>query len=161
MKKIMLMVVATLLVLISPDIDACEPCFKTLSLEETIQQADLIIVGEKTANGPSVGMDHYPDASDWIEIRIFDILKGQEEEEYIRVNSWNGMCGYGIVIAEGKYVIFLEQRKDDREVYQYDAVNNGCSIKIYPMEGEIVVLEDERISVEEFVGKLKKVLTKE
>lgn len=59
--------------------------------------------------------------------------------------------------------MFLKE-KDGRitgEDYQYDAVNNGCSTKIYPIEGAIVVFGDERISMEKFIGELNKTLKKE
>jgi len=158
MKKTALIMVVVLLSFSNSEVHACEPCSKILNFGETVQQADLIIVGEKSANGPSVMMNQFPDASDWIDIKIFDILKGQEKKKRIRVNSWDGMCSYGIDIDDGKYIIFLEKREVDHETYQYDAVNYGCSIRIYSIKDDIVVFGDEQILMGQFTGKLSKAL---
>ena len=155
-----MIVAVILLIFINSEIHACEPCIP-INFEETVRIADLIVIGKKAANGPSMKMDHFPDASDWIEIKILDILKGEESEEFIRVNSWNGMCDYGIVIDEKQYIIFLQERTVESEDYQYDAVKFGCSLKTLPVVNDMIQIDEDEISKGEFVKKLNEVIMKE
>ena len=136
----------------------CEPCAEVLNFKETVQQADLIVLGEKAGNGPLIGLSYFPDAASWIEIDILDILKGQEAQKRIRVNSWNGMCGYGIVIGEGQHVIFLVKTENSPGGHQYDAVNYGCSVKTYPVKDDRVIFNGKDISKEGFLRELNKSL---
>lgn len=48
----------------------------------------------------------------------------------ITVNSWDGMCDYGIIADEKEYLMILVRKPE-----QYDAVNNGCSVKQGVVEG--------------------------
>jgi hypothetical protein len=107
-----------------------------------VKQADLIIIGQKIADGPSTGVDGFNGGPEWIDIRILEILKGDISEKIIRVKSWYGICAYGIVIRDkNSYVIFLS-RKDNR----YYAVNGGCAIRTYNIYEDDVDFKENDLS---------------
>ncbi len=136
-----------ILLLTPPAVHACEPCIEILGLEDTATQAELIIIGQKVAEAPHTSEHNGPD---WITVRVVEILKGQIEQGQIQVNSWDGMCAYGIVADEGEsYVMFLEQRNG-----QYDAVNIGCAVTALPVKDDAVETEEQVISIDDLVAKL-------
>lgn len=104
-------------------IHACEPCSSTLNLEQTIEKSDLIIVGQRTDFSPDEknSPENLPDS---INVKIIETIKGKIKQDQITINSWDGMCGYGVVIDDKIYKLFL-QEKDGI----YDAVDSGCSVK--------------------------------
>ena len=161
MKETILIIAAILLTFISSEIHACEPCAKILNFEETIQRADLIIVGKKISEGPLAGPENFQVGPDWIEFKIMDVLKGESRKKIIKINSWNGMCPFGIQIDSGNHMLFLTSLENAVDAVQYDTVNFGCSVKTYPIEGEIVVFGDEKISMEKFTEILNEALKKE
>jgi hypothetical protein len=122
---------------------ACTPCLpdRVLDLAETAEAADLIVIGRQVQRGPSTGT-----GPDWITIRVSEVLKGSTEETRIRVDSFSGMCGYGIVVDRATYVIFLE-RGDD----MYYAVNDGCAVHTVPVEGGEVTVDGQGMPIDEFV----------
>jgi len=127
--------------------NACEPCTYQLSLEDTIEQADLVIIGTKYGVGPLSGPENRPDiyGPDWISVEVGHVLKGTESKEKIKVNSWTGMCKYGIVLEDDQpYMIFLE--KGD---LMYDSVDWGCSLKALPLIEGGVIVNGERFTVAE------------
>jgi hypothetical protein len=123
---------------------ACEPCPEVLTFEESVAEADVIIIGERVGLGPSTG-----DGPDWITVKVYEVLKGSVPDERIQVNSWNGMCPYGIVVEDGLYVMILDKFEG-----QYDAVHWGCGVKTFPVESEMVMMGDGPVSIDEFVGML-------
>lgn len=130
-----------------PAVYACEPCAEILGLEETAAQADLIIIGQKIAEGPHTGVG----GPDWIMVKVIEILKGQVENEQIQVNSWDGMCAYGIVVDDNEaYVMFLEKGSD-----QYDTVEFGCAVTTLPIKGEGVELEGQVVPIDDLMAKLE------
>jgi hypothetical protein len=139
---------------------ACEPCSKIFNFEETARQAYLIIIGKKTSEGPHTDPLTGYGGPDWIEIEIVRVLKGQIEKNKIKVNGWDGMCEYGFILDEEKYVLFLEKKDGSQrgEDFQYDAVNFGCAVKTYLMNANRVVFEGKEIMLEEFIQKLNSVI---
>ena len=136
--------------------NACEPCAKILNFEESVKEADLIIIGQKVSEGPRSDFrgEGYG-GPDWIEVKIMQVLKGERPAERIKVNSWDAMCDYGIVVEKDNvYVMLLKQRKVTDEDYQFDAVNFGCGVKIYALEGEFINFDGKRISVVDFKKEL-------
>lgn len=165
-RKILLGAVIIFLVLGNSRIYACTPCAETFDFEATAKHADLIIIGEKISEGPWTGPKGSQAGPEWTDVKILDVLKGENSKGKIRVNSWDGMCDYGIVIGEGKYIIFLAEREVDDEDYQYDTVHYSCSVKTYPVEDNVVLFgsgeeKKEEITVEKFIRLLDDVLKKE
>lgn len=130
--------------------DACEPCVKNLSIEETIAKSDLIIVGERVEEGPLSGGEE-PHGPDWIKVNISRILKGTEENNPVVVNSWDAMCDYGLVIGQGEYLMFLTRRGSPEEPYQYDAVDFGCGVKSFPLIDGAMIVNEEALSLDDFI----------
>jgi hypothetical protein len=142
---VILFVLLAMLVTGSPA-RACEPCRETLGFEETANQAELIIVGQKISNGPRNGQD----GPDWIRVRVIEVLKGDVPEASIRVNSWDGMCQYGIVTkGSATYVMFLVKEED-----MYDVVASGCALKSLPVDGDMVTMDDGPVPIDDFVEML-------
>ena len=86
---------------------------------------------------------------DTIKIEIRQILKGDlRKGEIMTVNSWDGMCPYGINVDDGEYILFLTKRKTI-----WDTVNYGCSEKILPVRDGRVILKDTTLTIAEFTNK--------
>lgn len=138
-------ILALLLIAIPQPAGACEPCMEVATFDEAVEAADLIIVGQKVADGPSTG-----DGPDWITVQVIDVLKGEVPAEHrIRVNSWDGMCLYGIPADNERKVMLLEEGSGI-----YNAVMYGCAISQYLMQGELVLVEDQSYALDEFVMQL-------
>lgn len=132
---------------------ACEPCAKTLNLEETIKKADLIIVGQKVADGPRSDFSEGYGGSDWIKVKIIKTLKGSAPSAKIKVNSWDTMCPYGIIVNDSRsYLMLLQKKISSEESYQYDAVDFGCAEKSYLIENNQVNLNGQEITLENFAS---------
>lgn len=122
---------------------SCEPCESTLGLQETIQQADLIIVGQKIKNITEPGIPE--EISPEILVRVDQTLKGFIKEKELKVHSYSGECPYGIVVDDKSYLIFLKGPP-------YTAVNQGCAVKTVPVEEGLVAHEGRRLSPTKFVA---------
>ena len=156
MKKIFFITGIILFVLITTSIVyACEPCTNTLNFEETVNKSDLIIVGQRIGEGPRSDFGEGYGGPDWIKVRIIEILKGSSQDTMIKVNSWDAMCSYGIIINDNKnYVMLLQERESIEEEFQYDAVDFGCAQKTYSVENNEIDFEGNKISIDEFTNKL-------
>jgi hypothetical protein len=128
---------------------ACEPCYRILTLEETTESAALVIIGKLVRKGLSTG-DYPQGGPDWIEVQVLETLKGTQGATKIRVNSWDGMCNYGILLPDKRdYVIFLAEGED-----LYKAVDIGCAAKQFPIEDGMVEMDDESVPLDELVARL-------
>ena len=126
---------------------ACEPCIHTLNLKETSEKSDLIIIGQRTDfSSREKDSRENPDT---INVKILKILKGKTEKDQIDVNSWDGICTYGIVVDDKKYIMLLEERDGI-----YDAVDFGCSAKTFLVEGDLVDYNGSKISIDTFAKDL-------
>jgi hypothetical protein len=136
-----LIMVLTAALLIALDAHACEPCQHIATFDEAADAARLIIVGQVVAEGPSTGS-----GPDWITVQVIDVLKGDPPDTRIRVNSWDGMCGYGIVLAKGEQAVMLLEDSGD----QYITVNYGCAISQYAMTDGAVIVDDQPVALTDF-----------
>jgi hypothetical protein len=144
-RRLMIVVGLILVALLAVQIVyACQPCPEVLTFDESVAEADAIIIGERVGSGPSTG-----DGPDWITVKVYEVLKGSVDEQRIRVNSWNGMCAYGIVVEDGLYVMILSKYENE-----YDAVHGGCGVKTFPVESEMVMMADGPVPVDDFVQML-------
>ena len=129
---------------------ACEPCVNVLSLEETAARAELIVIGHGLDGITPPEFDGDFVGPDWITVEITQIILGHVEENHIRVNSWDGMCPYGIILHDARsYFMFLQEKGGI-----YDAVEYGCAIKTLPVIGSFVEYQGERLPIEEFINNL-------
>jgi len=129
---------------------ACEPCSKTLDFDETARKSNLIIIGQKIADGPRSDFGEGYGGPDWIEVKITKIFKGNSSKDTIKVNSWDGMCPYGIVVDDKPHIMFLQKRSSIEENYEYDAVDYGCSVHTLPAENNKITYKGENINTKEF-----------
>lgn len=96
-----------------------------------------------------------------MEVRVLRVLKGSLKEERIKVNSWDGMCPYGIQAGRQPLVMFLVRDHltvNDERVY--GTVNAGCAVKAYPFIGAKVEKEGKRIPLDEFISQIQTILKK-
>lgn len=113
MKRLSLIGAALGIFYFAPLLYGCEPCSEILSFEETTKKANLIIIGQKAAEGQHT--DLRPEGYggfDWIDIRIIKVLEGETSQDQIRVKSYDAMCDYGITVDDKTYVIFLARYED-------------------------------------------------
>jgi hypothetical protein len=146
-----LFLIAIIFSIPNPAAYGCEPCAQSLNLRQTIAQSDVIIMGQKIQDGPL----NAAGTPEWIEVSVKEVLKGTVTEDPIKVNSWNGMCPYGIVVDELPYMMFLVKRESSHEGYLYDAVNSGCAVKTFLVENNNVDVENQPISLENFIKLLE------
>lgn len=129
---------------------ACEPCVDVLTLEETAERADLIVIGYALEGITPSEFDGNFIGPDWMTLAVTQVIKGELRNNPIRVNSWNGMCQYGIVLEDNaSYVIFLQDVGD-----MYDAVEHGCAVKALPVFDSFVEIQGERIPLIDFFSQL-------
>jgi hypothetical protein len=127
---------------------ACEDCPDRLNFHETVQQADLIIIGHRT-DYSNKEKNFDLEGPEYITVQIIEILKGDVEKNQIQIHSWDGMCDYGIVVDDKDYVMLLKKKGDN-----YDAVAQGCAEKTLPVIDGLVLYEGKQISIDQFVDKL-------
>jgi len=140
----------------TPSLYACKPCAKDLIFEEAVKQADLIIVGRKIAEGPRTDTPELLyGGPDWITVQITQTIKGNPEKTEILVNSWDAMCNYGIVVDDKSFVMLLAKKKGPVDESEYDAVNNGCSVKTYLLDEGSVVMDSRKLPLTDFIEKIK------
>ena len=142
------MILFTFLVVLYPTY-ACQPCQKSLSLEETINESDYIIIGQKIKEAPLEGYDIGPE---WTEIKVLQVLKGVIKDSSIKTRSWYGMCNYGIILDDNTHLIFLEYGYDSElEENIFHAV--GCATKTIYVNDNFVTVEGDELTINEFSEK--------
>ena len=57
---------------------ACEPCPSTLNLQETINNSDLIIIGQKVSD---IGNDTFSGRPEGMNVKVIKILKGADNKK--------------------------------------------------------------------------------
>ncbi len=94
------------------------PCetFRLLNLEDTIQEADLIVVGTVLDRGRARPVKDFgagPEGGDpeWVTVRISQVLKGKPHADVIKLNT-SEPCGYGLSDPGlGTFLFFLKRDK--------------------------------------------------
>ena len=120
---------------------ACQPCKSKLDLEQSLKQADLVIVGKRTDYDPA---GKKPPR---IKVDIIKVLKGETKEAQIEVQSWYGMCPYGIVVDDKIHVMILKKSLKFRGAYT--AVNGSCSVTKLPVKSNKVSVAGRIMSIED------------
>ena len=127
---------------------ACEPCPRILGLEETAQRADIVLIGRKVKEGPRSNPARAPGGPEWIDVAVEQVLKGTVSAKTIHVNSWDGMCQYGIVMGADTSVLFLRAPVMRAGRIEYGSVDNGCSVTALPMRDGQVIVKTQAMSIE-------------
>ena len=119
---------------------ACAPCAQTLSLDETIQKADLVILAQsKVYDFKSDG------APEKIQADVLKVLKGNYTDKSIELNSWTGeMCEFGFVFRKPQQVLIISANQDG----QYERVASGYDTNSLPYENGLV---DGKESLDDFI----------
>lgn len=135
---------------------ACEPCHeKAWDLPRTVRKAELIIVGRRV--GPEAGVIGTPSqpGPETIPVDVVRVLKGRDDRKEITVDSWHGMCDYGIVVDDRPYVMLLTRALSQGREAEYGPVNLGCAVKTLAMTDEGVEVDGKRFTLEEFQALLR------
>ena len=125
---------------------ACQPCRSKLDLEQSLKQADLVIVGKRIDYDPA---EKKPPI---IKVNVIRVLKGEIKEAQIEVKSWYGMCAYGIVVDDQVYVMLL--KKPFKMQGAYTAVNAGCSVTKLLVKSNRVSVDGRSMSI----GDIEKII---
>lgn len=147
--------ILTIILLTAQPTHACQPCAESFDWIETARSADVVVVGrkldesaEEDAGGP-----------DWIDLMVDDELIGTAISEVVRVNSWDGMCPYGVQInGREPHIVFLKSANLSRTRAHYTAVAQGCGAKALPIVDDHVVVNETRIPVAQFMEQLRQVV---
>ena len=126
---------------------ACQPCLaeKSLTLEQSIAQADLIVVGYRRID-QRTKPEQEGDTPQQIEVQVTRVLRGSVKENQIKVRSYRGMCPYGVVLPDTEhYVLILKASGDGRT---YGAVET-CSVKALRVTNDAA----ENVTLDEYTKK--------
>ena len=152
-RKIKIALVSMALLIIASPTLACQPCFQQLGDQQSVEQADLVIIGSLSSSGPDSCPTDNCGGSDWIDIAVDEVIFGETLADTVRVNSWDGMCNYGITIENDKdYIILLDEEIDENTDYEYDAVNMGCAVKTFLIDDDEIIFDDQIITVDQFIS---------
>ena len=133
------------IILLTNSARACEPCVEILDVEQTTAAAELIIIGRLVREGPSTGS-----GPDWLEIEVLEVWKGELAQRRIQVNSWDGMCAYGVILFDHEpHLIFLVKQGD-----MYDTVEAGCAVRSMLIEGDQIKTEEGLVPLDQFAATL-------
>ncbi len=86
---------------------ACEPCEKFMSLDDVVERADVILIGNRQDPPWFFNDNHSGEGPPKIKVKVNRVLKGVIEKDTIIVDSWSGMCAYGITLYKEKNVLML------------------------------------------------------
>lgn len=136
---------------LSSSLWACESCTHPWNFEKTVEHADAVIVGQKVSEQRS-------DSPEWIDVRVMQVLKGNIQDQKIRLASWYGMCSFGIVVDDKPHVMLLVNSDKSQGKLYYDAVNDGCAVKVLLVENGKVQLNGEEILLENLMAKIKEMV---
>ncbi|HET9483744.1 MAG TPA: hypothetical protein VFO79_07295 [Xanthomonadales bacterium] len=112
---------------------ACEPCEHVLDLDASLAKATLVVVGRRTDYAPAERERWVrQQGPDTIDVAVERVLKGDAPAR-ITVDSWAGMCPYGIVVDGDRYVMILTGGPP-----VYHSLDSGCGVKVLPVVGDLV-----------------------
>jgi hypothetical protein len=117
---------------------ACQPCRSFISLEETIERADLIVV----ATGLTEAQQFESENS---VVRVDSVLKGEAAAE-ISVQTWYGMCSYGLFLRKDQQAVVYLKKDGDR----YRTVSDGCAERAGAVSGDSVTTSKGVMTLEAF-----------
>ena len=122
---------------------ACQPCAEFLSMQDAVDEADLVIIGRRT--------DYKKDEKmpEGITIYVERVLKGDIEPfSEITVRTMYGMCPYGVYMKDETALVFLKKLEKPKWSWQaiiphrfdYTSVSYGCAPKAIPfVDGKVKI----------------------
>jgi hypothetical protein len=127
---------------------ACSPCAGTLSLEETIAAAELVVLAERTDYKEGEVSATEPSGPEFIRVRVLKTLKGTAPDSELNVHSWYGMCPYGIYLGNKMQAVIYLVKKEDA----FDSVGSGCAQQTNDVVDGQVQVRDKKIPMDEFIA---------
>ena len=139
--------------LYSAPADACSPCPEDATLSQQVENADLIAL----VRFIEVARGDRPTQSESIAVEVVEVIKGEPrykkklidffkavpDDKRIILNSWAGMCDYGITISHNSswtWLIFVEWSSHED---QYMALR--CGEKQALVTGDSVTLDGKKV----------------
>ncbi|MFO0389088.1 MAG: hypothetical protein ACK502_05130 [Alphaproteobacteria bacterium] len=142
----------TIIFMYSSKAMACEPCPSYWSVQDSLDAADLVIIG-KRITPLQQGEDKLENTPEFVDIAVETVLKGKEERTTIRAKAWSSMCPYGIVTPPEKfYVMIMIKSKDGA---YYDSLNNGCAVSTITVNDNTLTTRDGTMTLEHFKTMIK------
>lgn len=123
---------AALLALCAGSAFACEPCPKNYSLEESLAQADLVLVA--SIDAPVTVNDQLPHDNLIADVKL--VLKGAWHGGHIQLRSTYGMCNYGFAPTDGDALLLIEYNGKE-----YTTVLGGCGVKALALKNNNVIID--------------------
>ncbi len=131
---------------------ACQPCAAELDWRQTAREADVIVIGRQFFAGPTKPKG----GPDWIDLKVDEELAGEAISEVVRVNSWDGMCAYGIELPNrDPHIVFLTETNLARTKAHYSSVALGCGAKSFAIVDDHVVMDKTRMPLAEFIAEIQ------
>lgn len=125
MKKLLFLIIVTFLMM-AFQANACQP-ISSLSFENAVKAADLIVIGQEIKEGPSQPTEWpYGGGPSWIDFKVTEVLKGQIQNNPIRLST-NGPCGYGLQSpgSDGMFLYFLDYLKEQQAYTVVSGYHDG------------------------------------
>ncbi len=137
---------------------ACEECVEILDIQETVDAADIVIVGQRTDYTKG---EKKPEG---ITIYVERVFKGDVSPlSKISVKTMYGMCDYGIYMKDEQALIFLKRIQKPKWGWQaitphkfdYTSVSYGCAYKTIPIVDNKLKIRDKFVTIDELAdGKI-------
>lgn len=138
---------------------ACEPCPEMLDIRQTAEKADIILLAHRPGYTPAEDTKiRQMQGPETIELQVLDVLKGDYKDPKITVQSWSGMCQYGIYLKDETAVVFLSHRETEQTLplgikltrHEYDSVNMGCSVHSLPLVNDHIQTGQDQMTIPDF-----------
>lgn len=129
----------------------CPVCKQEYDLAASLAASEFILLVELKREGPPNDGGAGWGGPDWVEVEVKGSLRGRRLPPRIRVNFWEGQCAKGFDLEFGQeYVLLAKEMEVSRKQYRFDVVLNGCGVKSLPVQGDFIVIDGVRWTVEEF-----------
>ncbi len=135
----------TLLIALLSPAWACEPCPTDFELDVTqaAKEATLIALVKRApaAAQPAPSPGHPVEEPDVLVVDLVKTLKGKAKER-LTVNSWDGMCDYGVVIKPDDTKTYLVLLSWSEQHKHFQQVHQGCAPYQLPVVNGSVTLPE-------------------
>lgn len=125
---------------------ACSPCPKQYTLQESLKEAEVLVIGTRTT---LLSADEKTQAGgpETIQIAVEETLRGDvAPKQSVEALAWQGMCPYGMVVRVGQRMLMFLKRMPPGTVTDtqgqlitrptYRAVYGDCGIKALALDAK-------------------------